>query len=214
MQRIFRLVPLALLLLTGACGTLNVELITNFTPTPNPTAQPAWMSLGFPSPEQCSQFVTDTLLPKSPDNPRAYIGENYVKPYLPEGLAFRGGDTIDERYLWEWVSRPKVDMEFILEITCLMPDGSPYGMVVDAIKIPQERPGYGRAGYCLPDRASGPFRIFGRFDINEPQVTLGAEKGWKMYNLDFAQQIDLATMRFAPLSLEGVACLRLIRQGS
>jgi hypothetical protein len=35
-----------------------------------------------------------------------------------------------------------------------------------------------------------------------------------MFDLEFARQIDLKTMRFAPLSLDGVACLRLSRQGT
>ena len=55
--------------------------------------------------------------------------------------------------------------------------------------------------------------IFGRHDKNKPQVALGVERGWAMFNLDYGKTIDLQTMRFTTYPLDDIECLPLDRQG-
>jgi hypothetical protein len=210
MKKAFQLLALVCLLGLSACGTIQVEVITGGTATPSagqPYAAPTPFVAG-----RCAADPSQVDLPANPDDPQSYVGQHYNERRLPDGLVFKASGVIDDYFAWLWVSRPYIDMAFIEKIDCLLEDGSPYYTVVDAIRIPRETGGYGRAGYCLPDRSSGPFLIFGKYDTSEPQVGLGAEKGWKMFDLDFGQQVDLKTMHFAPLSLQDVACLRLPRQ--
>ena len=204
---------LALLFLT-ACGTFQVDYIPAPTFTPFVVPTPTAMTFAIP-PGQCSQFENDETLPANPDEPASYIGGHYDALNMPDGLVFNRGDSLsnDNQYRWELVSRPDFEMEFIVQTNCLRTDGSPYNTILDAIALPRESPGYGRAGYCLPDRSPGPFIIFGRYDKNKPQVKLGGEQGWAMFNLDYGQHIDLQTMSFAPYPLDGLECLRLIRPG-
>jgi hypothetical protein len=214
MKHIRRASMLLALLFLAACGTIQVEFIPapTFTPFIGPT--PTAMTFAIP-PEQCSQFKNDAALPANPDEPGSYIGKHYDAQHLPAGLVFQRGDTLSDNgeYTWEWVSGPDLELEFIVQTNCRKTDGSPYTTIVDAIQLPRESPGYGRAGYCLPDPSPGPFIVFGRYDQNQPQVTLGSAQGWAMFNLDYGQHIDLQTMRFAPYPVDGLECLRLSRPG-
>jgi len=214
MKHILRASPLLAFLFLTACGTIQVEYIPKPTFTPYVIPTPTSMTFEIP-PEQCSQYENDTALPANPDDPSSFIGRHYDELNLPEGLVINRSDTLSDNgeYLWEWVSRPGFDMEFIVQTNCRRTDGSPYNTVVDAIQIPREGPGYARAGYCLPDRSSGPVIIFGKYDKNKPQVALGSEQGWAMFNLDYGQTIDLQTMNFALYPLDGIECLRLSRPG-
>jgi hypothetical protein len=208
MKKTLQLLLLGGLLFLSACGTIQVEVVTGGTPTLGPqAAAPAGPSIGA-----CGQVQDDTTLPQNPDEPVSYIGRHYNENLMPEGLIFRSTGPIDDYHSWKWVSRLGLDMAFIEDIDCRIADGTFYTTVVDAIKIPRESPGYGRAGFCLPDRASGPFLIFGKYNVDEQQVSMYGETGWKMFDLDFGEQMDLKTMRFSPLSLDGVSCLRLARQ--
>ncbi|MGE5249657.1 MAG: hypothetical protein ACM3QS_05530 [Bacteroidota bacterium] len=215
MKPIFRVSALLALLLLAACGTLQVDYVPAPTFTPYVPLTPTSMSFAIP-PEQCSQLEFEGTLPANPDDPKSYVGHHYNELSMPDGLAFNAGGMITDEYLWEWVSRPDADMEFLTQTICRRTDGSPYNTVVDAIQIPRETPGYGRAGFCLPDHrgdSGGPFIVFGRYDQTKPQVTLDTAKGWAMFNLDYGQYINLDTVKFEPYALQGLECLRVSGMG-
>ena len=213
MKHYFRLLFLPALGLLAACGTIQVDYVSAPTFTPYVAPSPTSFAFAVP-PEQCSALLFDTTLPENPDEPASYIGHHYNEVQMPDGLVFMSGSVIDDLYLRETVSRPDFDMEFLSRTDCLRLDGAPYNTVVDAIRIPREKPGYARAGYCLPDRSSGPIIVFGHWDETKPQVTLDSAQGWAMFNLDYGRQIDLQNMRFADYPLEGLECLRLSGLGS
>ena len=212
MKYIHRAASLLALLLLAACGTFQVGFIPVPTPTAyvNPTPTPPAYNL---SPAQCAQNANDRALPDNPDDPHSYIGLHLDVGSLPLGLVFRESTPIDDFYQWQHVSRPELDLEFITQTLCTRPDGTPYTVIVDAVQIPTESEGYGRAGFCLPDRASGPFIVFGKFNSSQPQVSLDVEKGWAMTDLDFGMSIDLGSMLFVPYPINDLQCLRLERQG-
>ena len=81
-----------------------------------------------------------------------------------------------------------------------------------AIQLPTEKTGYGHAGFCLPDRSSGPFIVLGKYDRSQPQVTLDPATGWAMSDLDFGMAVDLGSMSFVPYPTDDLQCLRLERQ--
>ncbi|HEY6074983.1 MAG TPA: hypothetical protein VIV15_16790, partial [Anaerolineales bacterium] len=154
MKHLFRAASLLALLLLAACGTFQVDFIPPPSPTAyvNPTPTPPTFDL---SPEQCAAYWDDTALPENPDDPHSYIGLHYSAGNPPEGLAFRKSGPIDDTHFWQHASRGDVDLEFIIETLCTRTDGSSYSVVLDAVQIPREGTGYGRAGFCLPDTSSG-----------------------------------------------------------
>ena len=209
MRRTFRFFVPLLLIVLSACGTFQVEFQPQPLATPSTLPQPRGSTVSFPPPEECSQLPVDASPPADADTSESYIGHHYDQQDMPDGMVLTRSDALSDEYIWEWVSRPEFDLEFISQIICRKLDGSTYNTVVDAIRIPRERPGYARAGYCLPDRSSGPIIIYGKYDQNQPQVTLGSAEGWSMFGLDFSQHIDLQAMRFAPYPTDGLQCLHV-----
>lgn len=202
------LAALGLIFLT-ACGTFTVEVVSQATSTPAPADQSSPVIGPSPSPEECSTFQTETSLPDNPDDPKSYVGHHYHELAMPEGLTFVGGGLLNDTTLWEWVSRPAFDMEFLTQLICHKPDGSPYNVVVDAVIIPRAREGYVRADACSPVPSGGPVIVFGKYDASQPETTLLDVQGWKMFDMDFGQQIDLQAMRFRPLPLDGLECVHM-----
>ena len=207
------LAALGLVLLT-ACGTFVVEAVPQDTSTPAPLNQSDLVTTSSPGPDQCSGFPVETSLPDNPDDPRSYVGHHYDELAMPGGLAFMGAGMLNDTTLWEWVSRPGFDMEFLTQMICRKPDGSTYNVVVDAVIIPREQEGYARAQACLPLPSGDPVIVFGKYDSSQPETTLLGVQGWKMFDLDFGQQIDLKAMRFRPLPLDGIECVHISGLGS
>jgi len=201
------------LIFLTACGTFTVEVVSQRTSTPAPVNHSDLATAPSPSPEQCFMFQPETSLPDNPDDPKSYVGHHYNELAMPEGLTFTGGGLLNDTTLWELVSRPAFDMEFLTQLICRKPDGSPYNVVVDAVIIPREREGYARADACSPVPSGGPVIVFGKYDASQPETTLLDVQGWKMFDLDFGQQIDLQAMRFQPLPLDGVECVHMSGMG-
>lgn len=197
--------------LLTACGTFELTVLAEPSSTTAPlvTAAPA-VTATAPSPvppSQCPPFLNETVLPDNPDDPQSYIGHHYNELNMPEGLVFYGGSVLNDDYLTEWVGRPDFDMQFLAQTVCHDLSGAPYNTVVDAVKIPKIQTGYGKAAACSPVPDVGPVIVFGKFDNTQPETMLLGVQGWAMHDIDFGVQINLQTMRFQPLSLEGVQCI-------
>ncbi len=199
-----------LLLLTASCGTFEMQVITNPTATPSPTPVPPEVTPAYASPQLCGDFAYETSLPPNPDDPRSYIGLHFNDLALPEGLEFKAGSVITEDLLWQWVSRPGFDMQFLSKINCRNQDGSPYNTVMDAIWIPRSVGHYDRTGLCAPLPDANPVIVFGNYNPNRPPVVLNGVSGWKMFGLNFGQRVNLETMKFEPLPLEKLECIYIV----
>lgn len=210
MKTPLHLLPLLLLLVTAACGTFEMQVITNPTALPTPTALPPQVTPAYASPQLCGGFPYETSLPSNPDDPHSYIGHHYNDLGLPEGLEFKAGSVITEDLLWQWVSRPGFDMQFLSRINCRNQDGSAYNTVMDAIWIPSPQGHYDRAGLCSPLPDTSPVIVFGTYNPNQAPEVLNGVSGWKMFDLDFGQRVNLETMKFEPLPLEGLECIYII----
>ncbi len=194
--------------LLTACGTFEVSVLPTPTFTPPAMPVPDWLTPPPVSSVQCPPFINETVLPDKPDDAQSYIGHHYDELNMPEGLIFNGAGMLADDYSWMWVSRPDFDMEWIEQITCRDVNGTPYSTVVDSVKIPKLQEGYKRADVCSPVSGIGPVIVFGEYDKTRPQTMSLNTQGWKMYNLDFGIQINLQTMRFQTLSLDGLECVR------
>jgi hypothetical protein len=183
-----------------------MQVITDPT-TPTPELPLVAVTPAFASPQQCGGFDFEQTLPADRGDPRSYIGHHYNELDMPLGLEFRAGSTITDQLIWEWVSRPEFDMQFLSEINCRNEDGNPYTTVVDAVWIPRRNGRYDRAGLCSPLPDDSPIIVFGRYNPNQPPVVLNGVQGWRMFGLDFGQRVNLQSMRFEPLPLEGLECI-------
>ncbi len=210
LKTLTRLLPLLLLLFTAACGTFQMQVITNPTAIPSPTPLPPEVTPAFASPQLCGGFPYETSLPADPDDPHSYIGHHYNDLDLPAGLEFNAGGVITEDLLWQWVSRPGFDMQFLSKINCRNQDGSPYNTVMDAIWIPRPEGHYDRTGLCAPLPDASPVIVFGIYNPNQPPEVLNGIAGWKMFGLNFGQRVNLETLKFEPLPLEKLECIYIV----